>query len=131
MIDILLLSDDYHDLAKEHCKNIEYELKEYYDLEATVVLEPRLILPRKKYDVVLIDYGLVGKDIETIERIYLKFNIAWTGALPGSMIKEDIRKLYPDKTHLLVLPFADLDATDISYCIWRIIDEEISQTEVI
>jgi hypothetical protein len=80
------------------------------------------------YDLVMIDYGLVGNSenaITILQKIYnTGIKMAWVGGLGGSNhYNEDARKLYPRQKFLHNLPSAPIGIDDVLDMIYEIFED--------
>lgn len=113
---ILFITDDFDNNAwqirKKLCEsgNIFYDSKSnYLKFKFDKVKTFEEIDNRKRYDVILIDYGIIGdkeKNIEFLESFWLKgILLAWVGGLGGSnRYNEDAKVMFPKQTFLHNLP---------------------------
>lgn len=59
---------------------------------------------RKDYDLVIIDYGLIGKHEKIVKSLWDKYNIAMGGAIAMTASKE-LKKLIPEIDRVSYIPF--------------------------
>lgn len=85
---------------------------------------------RKKYDAVLIDYGLIGdkKDnITFLQKLYAKdIPLAWVGGLGGcGRYNEDAKKMFPRHRFIHNLPSSTTGHEDMLFLLYDIFNKKV------
>ncbi len=109
---ILFITDDFDKISwqskKKLCEpgNIYYNEKtNYLKFKFDKIDSFENLDKRKKYDAILIDYGLIGDKKENIEILQLLYSkeipLAWVGGLGGSLhYNKDAKLMFPKQKFL-------------------------------
>lgn len=128
---VLFISDDFReDIWEDMVEDFKKE-ESYYKNESPKVsfliekiesFKDCKLSNIKGYDLVAIDYGLVGnnKNMETVEKIACMTKCLWVGAL-GDMIKSDIKEKFPEYALAQSLEVSDIDTDMILFNFYNVL----------
>ena len=120
---ILYITDDYSGSSWEShkdCHNQGGSIGEYYNFvynKRDSLKKSINILKKKQYDLVLIDYGLIGDEWDLVREFWNKYNIMLTGFMPESTIKDDAKEHLPD------IKINIIDAHDMTWYLYSYFKE--------